>query len=294
VATILCRIVWADEYKSKKEPFFAGNMSYPAENKIAIELLNFYREVGFVYGYVENKGDSINLRKLGARKGAEVIENATIIWCALDEVARRLRVVGWYENAIVYAQPRSPIPQSPRRDWKFQFKTKAENAHLIPAADRFLEVPMKASRTDKGFIGQRNWFFPEESSHYVRFLEAFSLMRDGRLNKPTRMIVDSEVYQEGQRAIAEIKVTARNPKLVASAKKRHGFKCQVCDFSFEERYGELGRGFIEVHHLVRLASADSPRKSTTEDVRVVCANCHRMIHKRTPPVPLEELRQLLR
>jgi 5-methylcytosine-specific restriction protein A len=292
VGTILCRIVWADEYKSKNEHFFAGNMSYPAKHKIAHELLNFSKEKGFLYGFVENKGDSINLSKLGASKGAEVVENITVVWCALDELTRRLRVVGWYDNALVYREPQH-TRRSARGDWKFQFKAKAENTHLIPTAERFLEVPMKASNKDKGFIGQRNWFYPESSPHYSQFLEAFSLLQQGRSDEPRRGLIDSEAYQEGQRIIAETTITVRNPKLVASAKRRYGLRCQVCDFSFEKRYGELGKGFIEVHHLVQLASSHAPRKSTTDDVRVVCANCHRMIHKKTPPVPIDELKKLL-
>ncbi len=73
--TMLCRVVWADEYKSKGESFYAGNMKYPAKNKIAHELLNFSNENGFVYGFVENSGGWMNLEKLGASSDADQVDS---------------------------------------------------------------------------------------------------------------------------------------------------------------------------------------------------------------------------
>jgi 5-methylcytosine-specific restriction enzyme A len=41
----------------------------------------------------------------------------------------------------------------------------------------------------------------------------------------------------------------RNATAVKQAKKFHGTRCQSCDLEFSERYGEIGEGFIEAHHL---------------------------------------------
>jgi 5-methylcytosine-specific restriction protein A len=43
----------------------------------------------------------------------------------------------------------------------------------------------------------------------------------------------------------------RNPTAARQAKKFHGTRCQACTLDFLERYGELGKGFIEAHHLRR-------------------------------------------
>ncbi len=40
----------------------------------------------------------------------------------------------------------------------------------------------------------------------------------------------------------------RNPFYRAKALEIHGFTCMVCSFNFEEQYGEIGAGFIHVHH----------------------------------------------
>lgn len=51
-------------------------------------------------------------------------------------------------------------------------------------------------------------------------------------------------------------------------------------FDFATQYpSRLGEGFIEVHHLSPLSTQDEPRKTTLDDLLVVCANCHRMIHR---------------
>ena len=294
MAHILCRLVWADSYRSKSETFYAGNMKYPAKNKVAHEMLNFANEGGHAYGYVDNNESWINLDNLGAPTGVKEMDNVTVIWCALDATTRQLRVVGWYDGATAFSEPQSPRHNSIRGDWVYQFKTAIKDAHLIPVTERYLAVPTRARSTDRGYIGQRNWFFPERPSQYERFLEAFAEMKSGQSDLDTKRTVDRSTYEEGQRMVAEINTAVRNPKLVAAAKARYGYRCQVCDFSFEDRYGKLGKEFIEVHHLLPIAIRKGQRTSTTDDVRVVCANCHRMIHRGPKLLDVSELQTLLK
>lgn len=74
--------------------------------------------------------------------------------------------------------------------------------------------------------------------------------------------------------------------------KFHGTICAVCGFSFEQEFGEIGKDYIEVHHLKPVAQfASSPVRivNPVADLRPVCANCHRMLHMRNPPLSVEEL-----
>lgn len=74
-----------------------------------------------------------------------------------------------------------------------------------------------------------------------------------------------------------------------------GAVCQACKFSFDKRYGELGREFIEVHHTTQFAADHGRRKvDPLVDLVPVCSNCHRMLHRRTPPLGLRALRKVLR
>lgn len=82
----------------------------------------------------------------------------------------------------------------------------------------------------------------------------------------------------------------RNPKAREACLKHYGYKCSVCGFDFEKEYGELGRGFIEVHHIVPVSTI---RKEYVvdpiRDLRPLCSNCHSMVHRREPVVGIEEL-----
>jgi 5-methylcytosine-specific restriction enzyme A len=45
----------------------------------------------------------------------------------------------------------------------------------------------------------------------------------------------------------------RNRTAAHHAKKFHGMRCQACDLDFGERYGEIGKGFIEGRRQAKLA-----------------------------------------
>jgi len=59
----------------------------------------------------------------------------------------------------------------------------------------------------------------------------------------------------------------------------YGCRCQVCGISFEEVYGEIGRDFIEVHHLVPISERGGDYiVNPVRDLVPLCSNCHSMIH----------------
>jgi predicted HNH restriction endonuclease len=75
----------------------------------------------------------------------------------------------------------------------------------------------------------------------------------------------------------------RDAKIFDSLKRSSDgrLRCEVsgCGFDFEAQYGSLGRGYAEVHHLKPLAGGKGPRETRLEDLALVCANCHAMIHR---------------
>ena len=110
--------------------------------------------------------------------------------------------------------------------------------------------------------------------------------------------VDGEdEVQEGRIIFREHRSRERNRKIVEKKKKSvldttGRLACEVCDFEFGERYGDRGIGYIEVHHLVPLAEA-GPTTTRVEDLAVVCANCHRIIHRKEPWLSPIEVKLLI-
>lgn len=75
----------------------------------------------------------------------------------------------------------------------------------------------------------------------------------------------------------------------------HKCRCSVCEFDFEAVYGEVGRGFIHVHHLKPLSEVGQEYEvDPVRDLRPVCPNCHAMIHAGNEMLSIEALRALIR
>lgn len=120
---------------------------------------------------------------------------------------------------------------------------------------------------------------------------------DSQQPEPDEMQPDpSELTLEEKRRFSYHRTHDRNRKLVKKAKQIHGYIYQVCGFNFEQTYGELGRDYIEAHHLTPLSelSHETIQLSPRDDFAVVCANCHRMIHRRSAPPTFEEFIRIYR
>lgn len=105
----------------------------------------------------------------------------------------------------------------------------------------------------------------------------------------------SDISLEERRRVRLHYTVDRNPRLARLAKEIHGYRCQVCGFDYGAVYGKLGRNYIEAHHLTPLSQlppSQSLRLSPAEDFAVICANCHRMIHRSGSPETFEEFVQL--
>lgn len=70
----------------------------------------------------------------------------------------------------------------------------------------------------------------------------------------------------------------RDPEERRKCIERYGnkYECIVCGFNFEDKYGEIGRGFIHVHHINPLSDNG---KDVSENLIPVCPNCHAMLHR---------------
>jgi hypothetical protein len=103
---------------------------------------------------------------------------------------------------------------------------------------------------------------------------------------------------EGRVLIKIHLVRERNQALVKKKKEAvlsttGALACEVCTFDFLQKYRELGRGFAECHHLTPLALLAKTRETKLEDLAIVCANCHRMLHRGKPWKSIAQLKDIL-
>lgn len=105
---------------------------------------------------------------------------------------------------------------------------------------------------------------------------------------------ESEGLFEGAKKTVTINAYERNPKARSLCLEHWGTKCVVCEFDFEKAYGEIGKGFIHVHHLIPVAQiGKSYQIDPISDLRPVCPNCHAIIHLKNPPMTIDEIKELI-
>ena len=114
---------------------------------------------------------------------------------------------------------------------------------------------------------------------------------------PTEDDYDEEA-SEGKVLTRVHKSRERNSKIVQRKKKRildeaGSLVCEACGFDFVKKYGELGYGFAECHHSKPVSELEPGEKTRISDLRVVCANCHRMIHRAKPWLSVDQLKRLV-
>ena len=85
----------------------------------------------------------------------------------------------------------------------------------------------------------------------------------------------------------------RNDNDIRKLKEKLNYPpCEICGFDFEKKYGTK---YIEAHHIVPISEMKRKgllsRKIKEKDIAMLCANCHRMIH-RYKDLSVEDLKKL--
>lgn len=127
-----------------------------------------------------------------------------------------------------------------------------------------------------------------EALHRLGFLAgaAFDLLPD-ELDASTPI-------REGARYQVLVNAYERNSEARRQCIATHGTTCCICGFSFGAVYGPEVEGYIHVHHVVPLSEVGGEYVvDPVDDLRPVCPNCHVVIHRRTPPYTIEQIRDLL-
>ena len=137
----------------------------------------------------------------------------------------------------------------------------------------------------------------ERLSHEARVL--WQVARSGALATRHALELLGGSADEGRILTRLHRVRERSHGLVERKKKQvraesGRLACEGCGFDFESSYGERGIGFAECHHRVPLSKLSAKTKTRADDLAIVCANCHRMIHRSEPWLAVSQVRALFR
>jgi len=107
-----------------------------------------------------------------------------------------------------------------------------------------------------------------------------------------------DIYSQGEKEGASkedlVKRYERSMINRAACIEIHGLRCKVCNMHFEEVYGEIGEGFIHIHHVIPVSlMAGQYVVDPKKDLIPVCPNCHAMLHRQTPPLNFRQLKAIL-
>lgn len=140
---------------------------------------------------------------------------------------------------------------------------------------------------------KRNLFIWQLKPELVNALKQTELTGEEKL--PEEILSDnSEIFQEGLKKTIFVNSYERNSKARSSCINYWKPICSVCEFDFEKTYGKLGEGFIHVHHLKPVSEiGELYQIDPIEDLRPVCPNCHSMLHRKNPPLSIDELKDII-
>lgn len=191
---------------------------------------------------------------------------------------------------------------APERDWKTTFIRSPSLVLPIkdldaaqPVIDNFVELFAIFRAAINVYLGEEDRF-----EDYLKCLWDWQNPVQVQESVTTTRYFPDEVdsvqtFREG--AVRQVSVNAyeREPKARQKCIDYYGSSCFICDFDFGRAFGQRGKGFIHVHHLRPLSEiAEEYEIDPIKDLRPVCPNCHAMIHRRSPPFSLEEIKMFLK
>jgi len=167
---------------------------------------------------------------------------------------------------------------------------------LNPTEDSLLGIDI----LDQGELSNQVWT-PQSSGISIKpelTEELEAVWFDFINSEPSRNRFEKEKpttsFSEGASSNVSITRYERNPHARKACLNHYGYACTICDFDFQEFYGEAGQEFIHVHHLNEISGQDGEYEiNPVKDLRPVCPNCHAIIHRKRPAYTIEEMKDML-
>ena len=184
------------------------------------------------------------------------------------------------------------------------FNHRANPSETYNELCEFISKELKKDYHDQKGRGKRVWGRLNDNDIKklknlgASYSENVSVVRRKPLTKPEVLaeeVTDPDAYYEGATKQIFVNVYERNSKARKKCIEHYGVNCSICNFNFSEIFGDLGKGFIHVHHLKPLSEiGELYHLNPISDLRPVCPNCHSMLHRQVPALSIEELKKLIK
>lgn len=221
VRMVFLRVGWMSRYQGLSgDDKIAGGGAFVTEHGFGSEIFNYQPFQGRVFGYAQprsRKGEwdqaTFRLRRLGAATDAESVSPVLVVWVATSPSGGAF-VVGWYQNATVYAT-RQKAPSGSRRRYHgvecgYFVTASSKDAVLLPPDERVFPISQKG----KGNFGQSNVWYADDPEHHrelrrniLRYVASRQLPRAPKARDSRRIQPDPFLRQRVERIAVETTVS---------------------------------------------------------------------------------------
>lgn len=170
---VFCNIAWMKHYHGITEndkPKNGG--SFVTETGDAWESLNFFPRNHVCYGYVQHRGNNLDLARVErGTEGADAIHDVTVVWVATGESGRR--IVGWYEHADMYREWQTFFDNTlgeAHTSWDHVFQANEQDVFLIPEDEREFVIPTASQAGQGRGMGQSNIWYADSDAVRKKFI----------------------------------------------------------------------------------------------------------------------------
>ena len=208
---LYCNVGYMSSYDGCDNEKPSGGGAYNKDH-IGHEVNNFTDINGRCYGYVQSRGETIDIsRHFGAGKKDDYVDGITVIWFA------KHKVVGFYRNARVYRKVQHLDKEIANRRVYDDYNISSDKAQLISPYERdFIIVGNGQSNT---------WFGNTEIDKKI---ENYISSYETQLVQAEADVYDFERPLEGFEKDALVKTRVNQDRFRALMLKRYESKCCIC------------------------------------------------------------------
>ena len=129
---------------------------------------------------------------------------------------------------------------------------------------------------------------------------AYELSQLSQPEGDNKEYLDDRIVTEGELRTRTVEYRTRSRELRDAAFDHYShngiIECRACDFDFAQAYPEIGVGTIQLHHLKPISymrGEQIPMHEAILNICPLCANCHQIVHKKDPCIPIDDLKAIL-